>query len=191
MIALKRAFVAIAAFAIAVPAAAQNQGFDGAQFVKAIQDGKNDDAVKLFTGNPTLVNARDLNGQTALIAAINNRDRQWAGYLLQQGADPNLAGQNGETPLIAASRVGFDEAAEWLIGMGAKINASNRSGETALIIAVQRRQIPIVRLLVKSGADPDKADSVAGYSARDYAKRDNRTPELLRIIESKAGKPGS
>ena len=188
MIALKRAvaaIIAVSALAISLPAGAQNQGFDGAQFVKAIQDGKNDDAVKLFTGNPTLVNARDLEGQTALIAAIDNRDREWAGYLLQQGADPNLVGKDGETPLLAAARVGFEEAADWLVSMGAKVDAANRGGETPLIIAVQRRQLPIVRLLIKSGADPDKTDSVAGYSARDYAKRDNRTPELLKIIESK------
>ena len=188
MIALKRAvaaIIAVSALSVTVPAQAQNKGFDGAQFVKAIQEGKNDDAVTLFKGNPTLVNARDLDGQTALIAAIDNRDRQWAGYLLQQGADPNLAGKQGETPLLAAARVGFEEAAEWLVGLGAKVDAANRGGETPLIIAVQRRQLPIVRLLIKSGADPDKADSVAGYSARDYAKRDNRTPELLKIIESK------
>lgn len=192
MIALKRAIAAIFVFgalAIAGPTAAQNNGMDGAQFVKAIQDGKNDDAVKLFTGNPTLVNARDLEGQTALIAAIDNRDTQWTGYLLQQGADPNLSGKGGETPLLAAARVGFEDAADWLLGMGAKVDAANRGGETPLIIAVQRRQIPIVRLLIQSGADPDKTDSVAGYSARDYAKRDNRTPELLRIIESKKAKP--
>lgn len=188
MIALKRAvaaIIAVSALSMTVPAHAQNKGFDGAQFVKAIQDGKNDDAVTLFKGNPTLVNARDLDGQTALIAAIDNRDRQWAGYLLQQGADPNLTGKDGETPLLAAARVGFEEAAEWLVGLGAKVDAANRGGETPLIIAVQRRQLPIVRLLIKSGADPDKADSVAGYSARDYAKRDNRTPELLKIIETK------
>jgi ankyrin repeat protein len=193
MIALKRAVAAIitvAALVLAVPAAAQNTtGFEGAQFVKAIQDGKSDDALKLFQANPTLVNARDLDGQTALIAAIDNRDEQWAGYLLQQGADPNLPGKNGETPLIAAARTGFEEAADWLVRLGAKVDSSNRAGETALIIAVQRRQLPIVRILVKAGADPDKTDNVAGYSARDYAKRDNRTPELLRIIESGKTKP--
>jgi hypothetical protein len=35
-----------------------------------------------------------------------------------------------------------------------------------------------------AGADPDIPDRIAGFSARDYAKRDTRTPELLRLIES-------
>ncbi len=189
MIALKRALVAIAAIAVAVPAAAQDTGYDGAQFVKAIEDGKNDDAVKLFKDKPTLANARDFSGQTALIAAIDNRDREWAGYLLQQGADPNLPGIRGETPLMAAARVGMSEAVDWLLGLNARVDGENKMGETALIIAVQNRQLGIVRSLLAAGADPDKADSAQGYSARDYAKRDSRTPELLKIIEASKPNP--
>ena len=185
MNAVKCALIAIATVAAAVPAIAQDTGYEGAQFVKAIQDGKNDDAAKLLQGSPTLVNARDMNGQTALIAAIKNRDHDWTAYLLQQGADPNLAGPGGETPLIAAARVGYGEAVDWLLSVGAKVNDSNRAGETALIVAVQRRQVPIVRSLLDAGADPDKTDSVAGYSARDYAKRDNRTPDMIKLIEAK------
>jgi ankyrin repeat protein len=189
MNAVKCALIAIAAVAAAVPAVAQDTGYEGAQFVKAIQDGKSDDAAKLLQGSPTLVNARDMTGQTARIAAIKNRDHDWTAYLLQQGADPNLPGPGGETPLIAAARVGYGEAVDWLLSVGAKVNDSNRAGETALIVAVQRRQVPIVRSLLDAGADPDKTDSIAGYSARDYAKRDNRTPDMIKLIEAK--KPGS
>jgi ankyrin repeat protein len=189
MIALKRALIAIAALAVAMPAAAQDTGYEGAQFVKAIQDGKSDDAVKLFKDQPTLANARDFDGQTALIAAIGNRDQEWTGYLLNQGADPNLPGVGGETPLMAAARVGMSEAVDWLLGLGAKVDAENRMGETALIIAVEHRQIPIVRELVNAGANPDKPDAAQGFSARDYAKRDTRTPQLLKIIEAKKPTP--
>ena len=188
MHALKCALFAIAIGA-AVPAIAQSTGFEGGKFVKAIQDGKSDDAVALLRDAPSLVNARDLTGETALLAAIENRDHEWTGYLLQQGADPNMPGPNGETPLIAAARAGYAEAADWLIGLGAKVDETNRAGETALIIAVQRRQVPIVRSLLNAGANPDKTDNVAGYSARDYAKRDNRTPQLLKLIEEKKPKP--
>jgi ankyrin repeat protein len=100
-----------------------------------------------------------------------------------------MPGPNGETPLIAAARAGYAEAADWLIGLGAKVDETNRAGETALIIAVQRRQVPIVRSLLNAGANPDKTDNVAGYSARDYAKRDNRTPQLLKLIEEKKPQP--
>lgn len=185
MNALKRALLAFAAVAVVAPAAAQVGGYEGDQFVSAIRKHDNDQALKLLQDHATVVNARDLNGNTALSAAIENEDYDWTGYLLRLGADPNAAIRNGDTPLILASRVGFEDAVKWLLGLGASVDATNRMGETALIVAVQRRQVPIVRLLLNAGANPDKTDSAQGYSARDYAKRDNRTPELLRIIEAK------
>ncbi len=63
-------------------------------------------------------------------------------------------------------------------------------GETALIHAVQQRQLDAVKLLLAKGADPDKKDSAAGYSARDYARRDTRNREFLEAIEA-ADKPKS
>jgi uncharacterized protein len=43
----------------------------------------------------------------------------------------------------------------------------------------------MVRLLLKAGANPDKRDSVAGLSARDYAAQDGRSSAILGIIERK------
>jgi uncharacterized protein len=189
MNALLRAIVVIAMGSAAVPALGQAGGFDGEQFVSAVGKGDSAAALALLKDKPTLVNARDGRGKTALIAALETRNDEWAGYLLQQGADPNLALRDGETPLLVASRLGSQSAVGWLITSGARVNDSNRRGETPLIAAVQRRHLAVVRALLDAGADPDKADSAAGYSARDYAKRDNRTPELLRAIEAKKPKP--
>lgn len=184
MIALKRVLIAIAIGSVAVPAVAQSGGYDGEQFVAAIRKGDNDTAMKLLQEKPTLVDARDLSGNTALVTAIQNHDVEWTGYLLQQGASPDLSSSNGDIPLIVAARIGFQQAAEWLIGLKARVDAANRQGETALIVAVQQRRPQIVKLLLEAGADPDKTDSAAGYSARDYARRDSRNPDLLRMIES-------
>jgi uncharacterized protein len=189
MNALIRAILVIAMGSAAVPALSQAGVYDGEQFVSAIRKGDSGAALTLLKEKPTLVNARDLNGKTALIVAIEARNDEWAGYLLQQGADPNLALRDGETPLLVASRLGSQTAVGWLITSGARVNDSNRRGETPLIAAVQRRQVAVVRALLDAGADPDKADSAAGYSAREYAQRDNRTPELLRAIEAKKPKP--
>lgn len=189
MNALERLLLAFAAAALAVPATAQIGAYDGEMFVKAIRDGNNSEAMKMLRDKRTLVNARDLAGKTALIAAIEIRDTEWSAYLIQQGADPNLALSNGETPLMAAARLGMQDVSDWLIRSGANVDDANRMGETALIVAVQQRHLAIVRLLLNSGADPDRPDSAAGYSARDYAKRDSRSPELLKAIEAK--KPAS
>ena len=78
----------------------------------------------------------------------------------------------------------FAQAAEWLLQVGAKVDAANRMGETALIVAVQQRDTRMVKLLLRNGADPDKTDSAAGYSARDYAKRDSRARDILQAINA-------
>jgi uncharacterized protein len=189
MHALIRAIVVIAMGSLAVPAWSQAGGFDAEQFVSAIRKGDNAAALDLLKERPTLVNARDLSGKTALIAAIESRNDEWTGHLLQQRADPNLALRDGETPLMIASRLGNLVVVDWLLATGARVNDSNRRGETALIVAVQRREAAVVRALLDAGADPDRADSVAGFSAREYAQRDNRTPELLRAIEAKKPRP--
>jgi ankyrin repeat protein len=71
-----------------------------------------------------------------------------------------------------------------LLAYKAKVDLANKLGETPLIVAVQQRHPQLVRLYLESGANPDKADHAAGYSARDYAKQDRRSTDLLRLIES-------
>jgi ankyrin repeat protein len=178
----------LASALVATPAAAQvsTPGYD---FIEAVKKSDGDKATEVLSSHPAgIVNTKDGEGNTGLIIAISRGDESWTGFLLNKGADPNLAGKNGDTPLIAATRVGFENAIEWLIGLGAKVNAPNRMGETPLIIAVQQRETPIIKLLLNAGADPDRADHAAGYSARDYAARDSRAREILKLIEDKKPK---
>lgn len=177
--------------AFAAPGAAQTfQGDDGLNFVEAVRKADGDKAQELLAKNrPGLINFKSTDGQTGLILAVARRDEQWTAFLLNKGADPNLAGKGGDTPLINAARVGFDSGVEWLLQLGAKVDADNRMGETALIVAVQQRQPEIVKMLLQAGADPDKTDHAAGYSARDYAKRDPRARDILAMIESRKAQP--
>ncbi len=178
----------VAAFAMlaaaAMPVAAQVTGYDGVNFVKAVRDRDGDKAIPLLTSRAGVVNARDLNGDTALTIAIGRSDSTWTFFLLDRGADPNQPGVKDDTPLIVAARVGFLEAAEQLLLRKAKVDLANRRGETPLIAAVQQRRRDLVELLLEYGADPDKTDNVAGLSARDYAKRDNRSRDILALIEN-------
>lgn len=174
----------VATALVAAPAAAQILTTPGADLLEAVKKSDGDKATQLIASNPRgILDAKDGAGNTALIIAIARSDSQWTGFLLNKGADPNLAGKGGDTPLIAAARVGFEQAVDWLLELGAKVDADNRMGETPLIIAVQRRELPIVRVLLKHGADPDKTDAAAGYSARDYARRDPRAREILSLID--------
>jgi uncharacterized protein len=171
----------------ASPITAQGLGnaSEGEAFLKALEGGDNNAAIPLIEEpGSRVVNYRGYKGDTALHIATRKRELDWVGYLLKKGADPNIGDAKGDTPLIVAARIGFEEAADYMIRLGAKVDLANRRGETALIIAVQQRQPRTIELLLKAGANPDKADHSAGYSARDYAKRDTRNPGLLKLIET-------
>lgn len=160
-------------------------GSEGETFLKAVTDRDAATAVPMAEmPGSHVVNYRGFSGDTALHIVTRNREIDWVGFLLNKGASPDIGDQQGNTPLMLAARIGFDTAADYMIRMGANVNLTNRRGESALIIAVQQRQPDVVSLLLKAGADPDKPDHTAGYSARDYAKRDTRNPGLLRLIET-------
>jgi ankyrin repeat protein len=88
--------------------------------------------------------------------------------------------------LVVAANLGFVEGMELLITGGARVDEPNSTGETPLISAVHRRDIAMVRVLLKAGASPDRADS-SGRTARDYAKlerNDNIVDEINNAKKS-------
>ena len=178
---------------ISPPASAQFS--DSYNFLKAVDDRKGDEVEK-FLGEPgtVIINTRDsTTGRTALHIVIERRDVTWLGFLLQRGANPNLADKKGNTPLMLATQLGFVEGIDWLVSKKVQVDQTNRSGETALILAAQLRNKDAVRALLKAGANADKKDSRAGNSARDYAKQDGRAHAVLALIEAndKIAKPAN
>lgn len=179
-----------AALLAAVPAAAQMYS-DGFKFLKAVKD-KDGDAVTELLEAPgsTVINARDLaTGETGLHIATARRDATWLTFLLQKGANPNIADKSGLTPLMLACQLGFIEGVEALAKRGARVDIANNAGETPLISAVHRRDIPMIRVLMKAGANPDRTDN-SGRSARDYAQLAGNGSVLLAEIERNAAGGG-
>ena len=185
---LKIALAAGALALISAPAVAQLANNNGQDFLDAVQKRDGGKATQLLADHPTIIDAKNSDGDTSLIISIRASDPDWTGFLLNKGADPNLQGAHGDTPLITAAKRGFDDAAGWLIGLGANVDGTNKAGETALIIAVQQRDTRLVKLLLDRGANPDRSDAVAGYSARDYANRDPRARDIQKLINDKKPK---
>lgn len=180
------AFVAMAALAMAAGTPARAQFSDNYNFLKAVKD-KDGQKVTDFIQKPgsTVINSRDVTtGENALHIVVARRDATWLSFLLAKGANPNLTDNDGNTPLMDAVQGRFEEGVRVLLGRNAQVDKTNDSGETPLIRAVQLRDVGLVRLLVAQGANPDKRDTIAGMSARDYAKRDNRTPGLAEALEA-------
>ncbi|MCZ4341802.1 ankyrin repeat domain-containing protein [Sphingomonadaceae bacterium G21617-S1] len=176
-------FAAMALALLATPAAAQFS--DSYNFLNAVRQSDGAKATKALEGNgATLINTRDYTtGETALIITIKRRDLSWSNFMLSRGANPNVKDGKGNTALHFTALLGFPEGAELLLGRGAQVNLGNSSGETPLIIAVQQRNLQMVRLLLANGADPKQADRIAGKSARDYASEDPRGTALLKVID--------
>lgn len=175
------------AAALLLPTSAAAQFSDSYNFLKAVRERDGAEATKYLNDETTrVINTRDSSsGETALAIVIKNRDLSWTRFLLAKGANPGIADRQGMTPLMHATLLGFTDGAEALLGRGAQVDQANSRGETALILAVQRRDAAMVRMLVKRGANPDKTDHIAGLSARDYAKRDDRTGTMLALLDAK------
>jgi uncharacterized protein len=168
--------------AFAAPAAAQFS--DNYEFFKAVEKADGGKATTLLSKpGSTLVNAKNDTGDTALHIVTRRRDVPWMNLMLVRGANPNAEDRSGSTPLIIAAELGFVDGLEMLLNRGANPNVRNRQGETALIKAVQQRDVSSARVLLAAGADPDISDSVAGYSAREYAEQDRRAGAILRLIK--------
>jgi uncharacterized protein len=186
---MKRLFLGLAMagaiLSASAPATAQLLKNDGEELLTALKEGENGKALDIVErpGSTTAVSYRGYDGNTPLHVVVRSRNSNWVGFLLSKGADPNVGDTNGDTPLILAARLGFSEGVARLLMKRALVEKGNRLGETALIVAVQQRQPGIVRMLLEAGANPDKPDHAAGYTARDYARRDNRSTEIMKLIE--------
>jgi uncharacterized protein len=175
----------LALFSIALVAAtplAFAQFSDSYNFLKAIKDGKGQDATDLIDEpgkGGVIINTRDdITGETGLHLVVKRRDINWVGFLLQKGANPNLGDKQNVTPLILATQLNFIEGADWLLKFKANVNQANRSGETPLILATQLRNADMVRLLLAKGANPDKTDNAMAAATQYW--RSSKAPERRR-----------
>ena len=191
----RRAEFRLASFILALLAAtglfqapAQAQFRGGYAFLQAVESRDGTKATDALKGDASLVNTRHPeSGETALAIVTKRRDATWLRFLVSKNADPSIADRQGVTPLMHCALMNFTEGAEALLEAKAPVDQTNRRGETALILAVQAKNAAMVRLLVRNGASPDKADHIAGMSARDYAKRDDRTGQLTALLNAKDG----
>ena len=168
---------------VATPLAAQGQS-DGYKFIKAVRDRDGTEATALLDQpGSTIVNAREITtGETAMHAVVQRRDLTWVRFLLQRGANPNIADNNGVTPLQIAVQLGFIEGVARLIKGGANVDVANSTGETPLMTAIHRRDTGMIEVLIEAGANLDRTDN-SGRTARDYAKLLASNEKVMAAIE--------
>lgn len=178
------------ALSTAPPAIAQQQS-QRYKFLEAVRKGDGNAVIAMLDQpGQTIVNTRDVTtGEGAVHIVVKRGDAAYLRYLLAKGADPNLRDGNGDTPMMLAVQAGQPDLIQILATSKANANLGNSGGETPLIRAVQRRDLELVRAVLAAGGNPDQTDNIAGMSARDYAKRDTRSPAILKILEENPTKP--
>ncbi len=186
-----RAILALLAAALIAPAPAQAQFSKSYKFLEAVR--KKDGTVvqdALDEPGSQIVNTRDsTNGETALHIVTARRDLTWMNFMIAKGANVNVHDGRGVTPLQLAVTLGFPEGVELLVSQRARVDEPNSEGETPLISAVHRRDTALMRVLLKAGANPDRADN-SGRSARDYALLNGPGNSLINEITSNAKPAG-
>ena len=103
------------------------------------------------------INAKDVNGDTALIFAVKKPivNVDILKMLINAGVDLNAQNNDGATALIWAAILNHKEVVKILIDSGADLNVQLQPipGSTALVLAVAKNHKEIVEMLIKSGAN--------------------------------------
>lgn len=132
----------------------------GDRLIKACKNGTLDE-VENALNDGSDVNARNIEGQTPLICAVRRGDEIIVQYLLERGADAELADAAKppalrRTPLIAAVEAGVPNILALLLDFGASANGeSSEFHGAALDLAVYRQHFDCTSMLLRKGADPD------------------------------------
>jgi ankyrin repeat protein len=87
--------------------------------------------------------------EMALYSAVDKRDFQKMGHLLDKGTDMDCLDGLRQTPLIHASAYGNSKAALWLLEHGARADIRDVNGRDALWYASEKGLDDLVELLLK------------------------------------------
>lgn len=159
-----------------------------ADFFRAIRS-EDATAVKGFLQAGMNPNAKNKDGETALVFAIQNVEPKIAAVLLEK-ADPNLKDDTGSAPIHLAVDKNKEEVLDLLLEKNADVNTGGRSGntqnQTALYAAVIKGRADLAQKLLDKGADPNISDSDGGLPLSEAAIRGDA--ELVGLMLDKGAK---
>jgi ankyrin repeat protein len=138
---------------------------------EAVIAGDLDATKKFLSSDPKSINRHSRDGFTVLgFAAFFSRPGI-ARYLLEQGADPNIASSNDfkVAPLHSSVAAKSFEITQMLLDRGAQTNAVQQNDVTPLHAAAHNNSPAIAKALLKAGADKH-LKTKDGKNAMDFAK---------------------
>eukprot|EP01043_Picozoa_sp_COSAG02_P040852 COSAG02_NODE_3338_length_6903_cov_13.687537_1_plen_385_part_10 len=126
-------------------------------------------------------------GASLLLAASQAGHLAVVEWLLDQGADVELARDDGSTPLLVACSKGHDECVAALIAAGADVNRSKVNGTSPLTSATQHGHFNVVQRLLAAGTDVDVNQvAMGGFSALYKAAQQGHVPTAAALLAAGA-----
>lgn len=120
---------------------------------------------------------------------IQQEDNQGALALIEQGAAVNQPDSFGKTPLIVAcaKRKPSYDVIKALIRKGAEVNTEDQHGSTALGFAVDAQDLNMTELLLKAGADVNKARFIRNTALVMAAENSDADWRILKLLVKHGG----
>ena len=153
---------------------------DAVKLIDAVKQGDGD-AVSALLRQRVDVNARAIDGATALHWAVHLDDLTTVERLIAAGADSSAANRYDVRPLFLASENGNAEIIQRLLAAGADPNTTMPGGETALMTASRTGRPDAVRGLLDHGADISARERTRGQNALMWAGAHGNT-EVIRLL---------
>ncbi|BES89155.1 Ankyrin repeat [Nesidiocoris tenuis] len=134
--------------------------------------------VKIFVKSGAKVNIEDVKGYTALCEAVWQKNVAMASLLLEVGAKLT------PTPFLLHYAIlhRHCEMVELLLKAGAMVNIRDDHGSTPLIVAAVTAQPPIIRLLLRYGAQVDFCGGLSWKTPLISVLQSNHIPTDLGVI---------
>nr|XP_056703559.1 NF-kappa-B inhibitor beta [Euleptes europaea] len=151
------------------------------------------DSILQYTEGTDYLDIQNDLGQTALHIAVILDASDFVGKLVLAGAGLCVQEKGGHTALHLASREGRRECAQRLLappvsqrschgnGFRAQLDCTNYDGYTPLHLAVLRKDLEMVSLLIAGGADLNKPELSCGRSPLHLAV-ESQNPEVVEYL---------
>jgi len=181
---------------------------DIAAFIDAIKAGEFERVKAMVSADPTLIDARSRNGDSAILTAVYHRQKEIVNLLVARGAtltlyeacaageleraerlvdaDPssvNSYSPDGWTPLHLAAFFGYPKIVELLLGHDGDVLARSRNtnGNTPLHAALASNHAFVAGLLLGAGGDVNAPDA-AGWRPLHIAAANNNLDSMASLV---------